>query len=261
MCRLLSWEVLAIEVIVKFSWWVQTHHILECYTSSSSLWLIHDTSPIYLQVLLSGNNMSMIQEKTGSSPWLHIMVANVELCVWNHLSTGSKMQVNLTCKSDAKVSKFYLMQSADSEPISLTHEHTLLAVSFREDFMDYNIKLVTDKDLNTLNPFFQTQKSKSSLNKGRQWPVSLCIWGALTWLALRFSLGVENAENHNNGKNRTDVKFQSTSSCGLQIPVLWCEPECSLEAWYHPFRGIHFSGVLWSSPDQARDNKHWKPPK
>lgn len=135
------------------------------------------------------------------------------------MSTGSKMQVNLTCKSDGKVSKFYLMQNADLEPTSLTHEHTLLAVSFREDFMDYNIKLVTDKDLNTLNPFFQTQKSKSSLNKGRQWPVSLCIWGALQWLALRFSLSVENAENHNNGKNGADVKFQSTSSCGLQIPV------------------------------------------
>jgi hypothetical protein len=25
----------------------------------------------------------------------------------------------------------------------------------------------------------------------------LCIWGALTWLALRFSLGVENAEKWN----------------------------------------------------------------
>ncbi len=131
------------------------------------------------------------------------------------------------------------MQHADSEPTSLTHEHTLLPVSFREDVMDYNIKLLTDKDLNTLNPFFQTQKSKSSLNKERQWPVSLCIWGALTWLALRFSLGVENADNHNNG---TDVKFQSTSSCGLQIPVLRCELECCLEAWYHLFRGIHFWG-------------------
>ncbi len=118
-------------------------------------------------------------------------VANVELCVWNHLSTGSKEQVNLPCKSDGKVSKFYLMQHADSEPTSLTHEHTLLPVSFREDVTDYNIQLVTDKDLSTLNPFFQTQKSKSSLNKGRQWPVSLCIWGALTWLELRFSLGVE----------------------------------------------------------------------
>jgi hypothetical protein len=57
------------------------------------------------------------------------------------------------------------MQNADSEPTSLTHEHTLLAVSFREDFMDYNIKLVTDKDLNTLNPFFLPNSKKQKLSE------------------------------------------------------------------------------------------------
>ncbi len=188
------------------------------------------------------------------------------LRMWNYVC-GTTWALAARCKSTCLVNlmgkypSFILCNMLTQNQLHSPISNALLPVSFGEDVMDYNIKLVTDKDLNTLNPFFQTQKSKSSLNKGRQWPVSLCIWGALTWLALRFSLGVENAENHNNGKNGTDVKFQSTSSCGVQIPVLWCEPECSLQAWYHLFRGIHFSGVLWSSPDQARDNKHWKPPK
>jgi hypothetical protein len=82
------------------------------------------------------------------------MVPNVEVCVRNHLVTGSKMHFNLPCKSEGKVSKFYLMQHADQEsrdgkrpdqlpdlePTSLTHEQTLSPVFFREDVMDYDIK-------------------------------------------------------------------------------------------------------------------------
>ncbi len=129
-------------------------------------------SPVYLQVLLSGDNILMIQEKPESSPWLHILVPNVEICVRNHLITGSKMHFNLPCKSEGKVSKFYLMQHADQEsrggkrpdqlpdlePTSLTHEQNHLSSSERMS------RTMTSK-LQTDNPIFQVQKSKISLNK------------------------------------------------------------------------------------------------
>ncbi|CAK9209788.1 unnamed protein product [Sphagnum troendelagicum] len=77
------------------------------------------------------------------------------------------MHFNLPCKSEGKVSKFYLMQHADLEQTSLTHEQTLLPVSFREDVMDFDIKLVTDKDLNT-QPIFPNSKKQKLSEQGRE---------------------------------------------------------------------------------------------
>jgi hypothetical protein len=82
------------------------------------------------------------------------------------------MHFNLPCKSEGKVSKFYLMQHADQEsrggkrpdqlpdlePTSLTHEQNHLSSSERMS------RTMTSK-LQTDNPIFQVQKSKISLNK------------------------------------------------------------------------------------------------